>query len=64
MFFANVHTGLAVSVGVTLLALLIFGYVKSRVTGQPPLKGAIYTMVIGALAAGAAFLIAHLVQDA
>ena len=64
VFFKNVHTGLAVSVGVTLLALLIFGYVKSRVTGQPPLKGALYTMVIGALAAGAAFLIAHLVQGA
>jgi len=62
VFCSSVHTGLLVSAGVTLLALLGFGYVKSRVTGQPPLKGAIYTMVIGALAAGAAFGIASLFQ--
>lgn len=61
-FCSNVHIGLLVSAGVTLLALLGFGYVKSRVTGQPPMKGAIYTMVIGALAAGAAFGIASLFQ--
>jgi VIT1/CCC1 family predicted Fe2+/Mn2+ transporter len=62
VFFRNVHTGLMVSVAVTLLALLIFGYIKSKVTGQSPIKGAAYTMVIGALAAGAAFLIASLFQ--
>ena len=62
-FCSNVHTGLLVSAGVTLLALLVFGYIKSRVTGQPPLKGAIYTMVIGALAAGAAYFIASLIQS-
>ena len=62
VFCSNVHIGLLVSAAVTLLALLGFGYVKSRVTGQPPLKGAIYTMVIGALAAGAAFGIATLFQ--
>jgi VIT1/CCC1 family predicted Fe2+/Mn2+ transporter len=62
VFCSSVHIGLIVSAGVTLLALLGFGYVKSKVTGQPPLKGAIYTMVIGALAAGAAFGIASLFQ--
>jgi VIT1/CCC1 family predicted Fe2+/Mn2+ transporter len=62
VFLSNVHTGLIVSVIVTLMALLVFGYIKSRVTGQPPLKGAINTMVIGALAAGAAFLIATLLN--
>ena len=62
VFIHDVHTALIVSVIVTLLALLGFGYVKSRVTGQPPFKGAIYTMVIGALAAGAAFVIASLFQ--
>ena len=61
-FCNNVHTGLTVSAVVTLLALLIFGYVKSKVTGQKPWQGAIYTMVIGALAAGAAFVIASLFQ--
>ncbi len=64
MFFSNVHTGLIVSAGVTLMALLGFGYVKSKVTGQPPFKGAVYTMVIGALAAAAAFVIASLFQKA
>ena len=64
MFFSNVHTGLMVSAIVTLLALLGFGFVKSKVTGQPPFKGAIYTMFIGALAAGAAFAIASIFQKA
>ena len=64
VFCSNVHTGLIVSAIVTLLALLGFGYIKSRVTGQPPLKGALYTMFIGALAAGAAFAIASLFQKA
>ena len=62
VFLSDAHTGLMVSAIVTLAALLGFGYIKSRVTGQPPLKGAIYTMVIGALAAGAAFVIASLFQ--
>ena len=64
VFCSNVHTGLIVSAIVTLLALLGFGYIKSRVTGQPPLQGALYTMFIGALAAGAAFAIASLFQKA
>jgi len=62
VFCREVQTGLMVSTGVTLLALLVFGYVKSKVTGQAPLKGAINTMVIGALAAGAAFFIAKQFQ--
>ena len=62
VFCTSVHTGLKISAAVTLLALLGFGYVKSKVTGQPPFKGAIYTMFIGALAAGAAFVIASLFQ--
>ena len=63
VFCSSVHKGLLVSAAVTLLALLIFGYIKSRVTGQPPLKGAINTMIIGALAAGAAYAIAKMIQS-
>ena len=63
VFCSSVHKGLLVSAAVTLLALLIFGYIKSRVTGQPPLKGAINTMIIGALAAGAAYVIAKMIQS-
>jgi len=49
------------SVGLTLLALLVFGYVKGRFTGAGPLKSGIQTMLIGGVAAGAAFLIARLI---
>ena len=56
----KVETALLWSVAVTLIALTIFGYLKSRVIGQPPLKGAFQTAMIGALAAGTAFLVAKL----
>jgi VIT1/CCC1 family predicted Fe2+/Mn2+ transporter len=52
---------LAWSAVVTLAALGIFGYMKARFTGTPPLRGASQTMVIGGLAAGAAFVIAKLI---
>ena len=48
-------TGLYYSVGVTLIALFSFGYFKSKFTGQPPVKGALKTTLIGALASAAAF---------
>lgn len=46
---------------VTLICLFVFGYFKSKVTGQPPFGGAVKVMLIGALAAAAAFGIARLV---
>jgi len=42
----------------TLLALFVFGYIKGRYTGAAPMRGDVQTLIIGALAAGAAFLIA------
>jgi VIT1/CCC1 family predicted Fe2+/Mn2+ transporter len=54
--------GLKGSVVVTLLALLIFGYVKGRFTGTRPFRSGIQTMLIGGLAAAAAFLIARLIS--
>lgn len=59
---ANAYRGLIWSAIVTLAALGIFGFLKSRFTGTPPLRGASQTMVIGGLAAGAAFLIAKLIS--
>ncbi|WP_255553086.1 VIT1/CCC1 transporter family protein [Ktedonobacter sp. SOSP1-85] len=41
------------------MALLIFGYDKSRFTDIRPLRSALQTAVIGGLAAAAAFLIAR-----
>lgn len=56
---ADARTALAVSVAVTLAALLVFGYVKGRFTGARPVRSALQTMAIGGVAAGAAFLIAR-----
>ena len=59
MIFHAAHTALSVSVGFTLLALAIFGFVKGHYTGARPLKSAIQTVGIGGLAAAAAFGIAR-----
>ncbi|MEP6994282.1 MAG: VIT1/CCC1 transporter family protein [Acidobacteriota bacterium] len=48
-----------VSVAVTLVALLVFGFVKGRFTGAKPWKSALQTALIGSLAAAAAFGIAR-----
>lgn len=53
------HVALRWSAAITLLTLLGFGAVKARFTGAPVLRGALQTMLIGGLAAGAAFLIAR-----
>jgi vacuolar iron transporter family protein len=50
--------GLVISAILTVICLFIFGYFKSKVTGQPPLKGALKVTLIGIIAAAAAFLIA------
>jgi len=55
-------TGFRVSCLVTILALLIFGYFKSKMTGQPLVKGTIKVAVTGMVAAGAAFLLAKAVS--
>ena len=47
------------SVGITLAALLAFGFVKGRFTGARPVKSALQTALIGGLAAAAAFGIAR-----
>jgi VIT1/CCC1 family predicted Fe2+/Mn2+ transporter len=54
-------TALVVSVGVTVLALLVFGYVKGTFTGKRPFRSAWQTVVVGGLAAAAAFAIAKLI---
>jgi len=56
---ANLQDGFIGSVWVTLIALAVFGGVKARFTGIPLWKGGLQTVLIGGLAAGAAFLIAR-----
>ena len=57
-FIRSVHSALVGSVVVTLLALLLFGYVKGRFTTAKPFRSAWQTVVVGGLAATAAFVIA------
>jgi VIT1/CCC1 family predicted Fe2+/Mn2+ transporter len=52
--------GLKLSVIVTLVCLFGFGYFKSKMTGIQPWSGALRVMLIGAVAAGAAFGVAKL----
>ena len=59
-FIPAIHSALIVSVIVTLLALLAFGYVKGRFTVKRPFRSAWQTVVVGGLAASAAFLLAKL----
>jgi len=51
-------TALLGSVAVTLLALLVFGYVKGRYTVKKPIRSAWQTALVGGLAAASAFAIA------
>jgi vacuolar iron transporter family protein len=59
----RVSLALLVSIALTLVALLIFGFVKGRFTGIKPVRSALQTAFIGSAAAGAAFLIARLISE-
>src|SRR5580765_1133280 len=61
ILLAEAHDALKWSVGITIVALFIFGYVKGQFTGARPLKSAIQTCLIGSLAAAVAFFIARLI---
>ena len=58
----SIVAALFYSVGLTLLALLTFGFIKGRFTGTRPARSALQTALIGSLAAGAAFLIARAIS--
>lgn len=55
MFIPKARDAVAASVIVTIGALLIFGYAKGYFTGNKPVKSAIQTAFIGAIASAAAF---------
>ena len=59
-FIHNSREALQFSVIATLICLFIFGYFKSKITGIPAFSGAVKVMLIGALAAAAAFGVALL----
>ena len=61
-FLRSIHSALIVSVIVTLLALLVFGYVKGRFTVKRPIRSAWQTVLVGGLAATAAFVLAKMIN--
>jgi VIT1/CCC1 family predicted Fe2+/Mn2+ transporter len=60
MFTQNIGTALQISVAATGVALLCFGAVKGHFTGVNKNKSASQTLLVGGLAAGAAYWLAHL----
>jgi vacuolar iron transporter family protein len=61
-FISNSTEALKISVIATLICLFVFGYFKSKITGINPWIGAVRVMLIGALAAAAAFGVAKLFE--
>jgi vacuolar iron transporter family protein len=58
----GIMPALWVSVSVTLLALFIFGAIKGHYTGVKPFRGGLQTVIVGGLAAAAAFFIAGVIS--
>jgi vacuolar iron transporter family protein len=61
-FTDSAKEGLIYSTLITLVCLLVFGLIKSKLTGQPLFKGALRVAFVGAIAAAAAFGIAKLIS--
>jgi VIT1/CCC1 family predicted Fe2+/Mn2+ transporter len=59
---ASPRQGLIYSSIMTVLFLFGFGFIKTKLTGDSPFTGALKTVIIGVLAASAAFLIAKLIS--
>jgi len=59
---AGAARALTVSVAFTLLALVVFGYVKGHFTAARPVRGALQTALVGSIAAAAAFAIARAIS--
>jgi VIT1/CCC1 family predicted Fe2+/Mn2+ transporter len=61
ILFPTMQSALRGSIVLTLLALLVFGYVKGRFTVKKPMRSAWQTAVVGGIAAAAAFAIAKFI---
>ncbi|MGJ4945679.1 VIT1/CCC1 transporter family protein [Bradyrhizobium sp. HKCCYLS1011] len=60
MLVHDIATALPISVVSTGFALLVFGAIKGQFTGVSKIKSSLQTLLVGGLAAGAAFWLAHL----
>jgi vacuolar iron transporter family protein len=57
-FTPTPHKGLFVSAIITTGCLFVFGFFKSKITGQPKIKGALKVTLTGLIAAAAAYFVA------
>lgn len=62
MFASRASVGLLVSCAVTLVALFSFGYAKGRFTRVRAIQSGLQTVLVGGLAAAAAFTLARLIS--
>ena len=62
IFIHNLNTAFLSSIAITHVALAVFGYVKGRFTGTTPIRSALQTVLIGGIAAAAAFFIAKAIS--
>jgi len=62
MLLNTLTAALRASVVATLVALLVFGFVKAKFTGSAPVRSALQTLLVGGLAATAAFIIARAIS--
>lgn len=62
-FVHSNQDALLISSGLTLTALFVFGYVKGKFTVAKPFKSGWHTLLVGGLAASAAYGIAKLVSS-
>jgi VIT1/CCC1 family predicted Fe2+/Mn2+ transporter len=60
VFTSAPKAGFKLSFVVTVLCLLVFGYFKSKLTGQNPIVGALKVMAIGVIAAMSAYFLVKL----
>lgn len=58
MLLPDINDALHLSIALTLATLFVFGVIKGKLTGVKGLVGGLQTMLIGGLAATAAFLLA------
>jgi len=59
IMMSNISKAFAYSVGFTALALILFGGIKGKFTGINKAKSAAQTLLVGGLAAAAAYALAH-----
>jgi len=63
ILLSELHLALLWSIGITVAALFVFGYIKGTFTGSSPWKSAFQTCLIGSVAAGVAFMVAKLISE-